>query len=69
MTKHTAVTLPNDVLWGVPAIARYLKREKHQVRYLIRRGALRVKKLGPRTIMARKSELDRDLSVMEEVEA
>lgn len=54
--------LPGDVLWGVDAIATYIKRKRSATYYLIAKGHIPAKKLGPRTIMARKSELDRALA-------
>lgn len=54
--------LPGDVLWGVEAIASYIKRSRSATYYLIAKGAIPAKKLGARTIMARKSELDRALA-------
>ena len=62
MMKHDPSRLPNDVLWGVAAIAEYIKREPRQVYYLIAKGAIPAKKLGARTIVARKGELDRALA-------
>jgi hypothetical protein len=58
-------SLSNDVIWGAAGIARYIGRERNAVYYLIRKGVIPAKKLGARTIMARKSELDRALSKME----
>jgi hypothetical protein len=54
--------LPSDILWGADAIARYINRSKSQVFYLIRKQRIPVKQVGPRTLMARKSELDRALA-------
>ena len=54
--------LPGDVLWGTEAIAAYIKRSRSATYYLIAKGAIPAKKLGARTIMARKSELDRALA-------
>lgn len=64
MSKQTSIsrTTPNDILWGVAAIANYIGRERRQVYYMLSRGTLPAKKLGSRTIMARKSELDLALS-------
>jgi hypothetical protein len=64
-SKYVPVNLSNDVLWGVSAIADYVRRGKQQTYYLIKIGALPVRKLGPRTICARKSELDRALAQVE----
>jgi hypothetical protein len=54
--------LSDDVLWGVAAIATYIKRKRSATYYLIAEGLIPAKKLGARTIMARKSELDRALA-------
>lgn len=53
--------LPGDVLWGVEAIAAYIKRKRSATYYLIAKGFIPAKKLGRRTIIARKSELDHAL--------
>jgi len=51
-----------DLIWGVPAIARYINRTDRTTYYLIAKGFIPIKKLGPRTIVARTSELDRAFS-------
>jgi hypothetical protein len=56
-------TMPNqdlssDVLWGVDAIAKYIQRTTRQTYYLIAKRKIPAKKLGAKTIVARKSELD-----------
>ena len=56
---------PTDFLWGADAIALYLNLDRHQVYYLVRKNRLPVKKLGRRTFMARKSELDAAMSASE----
>ncbi|MDO9411984.1 MAG: DNA-binding protein [Pseudolabrys sp.] len=53
--------LANDVLWGVEAISSYIQRSQRQTYYLIATGGIPAKKLGAKTIVARKSELDRAL--------
>jgi len=55
----------NENIWGVPAMARYIGRTPRQVYHLIAKGRLPVKKLGRRTIVARKRELDAALSAKE----
>jgi hypothetical protein len=57
--------LSSDVLWGIIAIARYLGRSPRQTAYLIEKGEIPVKRLGPRTIAARKSELDALISAQQ----
>jgi hypothetical protein len=54
-------TLANDALWGAEAIARYIGQPLRKTRYLISTGALPVQKLGARTILARKSQIDKAL--------
>jgi hypothetical protein len=56
------LSIPKDALWGIRAIADYLELEYHQVQYLIQQGGLPVTKLGPRTIIALRSELDRAMT-------
>jgi hypothetical protein len=54
--------LTNDCLWGVESISRYIGRDRRQTYYLIKKRVIPAKKLGARTIMARKTELDVALS-------
>ncbi|MHC2584510.1 excisionase family DNA binding protein [Bradyrhizobium diazoefficiens] len=54
--------LPGDLLWGVAAIADYIGRERRSVYYLISKGVIPAKKLGAKTICARRSEIDRALT-------
>lgn len=61
MTK-TQPVLPTDLLWGARAIANYISRPVRTVYYLIDKGVLPVTKLGPKTIVARTSEIDRAFS-------
>jgi hypothetical protein len=58
----TTEVLPNDLIWGARAIARYINRPVRTTYYLIEKGLIPAKKLGPKTIFARASELDRALS-------
>lgn len=57
--------LPSDILWGADAIARCINRSRSQTFYLIRKRRIPVKQIGPRTLLARKSELDRALAEVE----
>lgn len=54
--------LADDLLWGVAAIASYIQRTERQTYYLIAKGHIPAKKLGAKTILARKSELDSALA-------
>jgi hypothetical protein len=54
--------VPNDFIWGVSAIADYIKRPPRAVYHLIAIGAIPIKKLGARTIVARASEIDKAIS-------
>jgi hypothetical protein len=56
--------LADDLLWGVAEIARHLRRSERQCYYLISRGQLPATKLGPRTIVARRSELASALAAL-----
>lgn len=53
--------LSEDLLWGVTAIAVYIKRSQRQTYYLIERKKIPARKLGAKIIVARKSELDQAL--------
>jgi hypothetical protein len=61
--------LPNDVLWGCASIAHYIGRTRSQTFYLIKKRRIPVKQIGPKTILARKSELDRALAKLEATDA
>jgi hypothetical protein len=67
--KRVIVQKNLDAIWGVADIAAYIGRERRSVYYLIRKGVIPVKRLGARTIMARRSDLDRALSQMETTDA
>lgn len=51
-----------DIIWGVKGdsgIAAFLKTTERKVYYLIERGVIPVTKLGPKTIIASRSQLRR----------
>jgi hypothetical protein len=52
----------HDLLWGVPAIARFIGRGIRPTRYLIEAGIIRATKRGPKTITASKREIREDLA-------
>jgi hypothetical protein len=60
--ERTMTIADDDVLWGVAAIAGYIRRTERQTYYLISKKAIPAKKLGARTIIARKSEIDTTLA-------
>jgi hypothetical protein len=57
--------LADDLIWGVSAIAAHIKRTERQTYYLISKKKIPAKHLGPKTIVARKSQLDRALTEIE----
>lgn len=59
-------SLPADVLWGADEIGAYIKRNRTAVYYLVRKGLIPAKKLGPKTLVARKSEIDKALARLNE---
>ncbi|MGL3211653.1 hypothetical protein [Bradyrhizobium sp. BR 1433] len=61
----TKPALPDDLLWGVQAIATHIKRTVRQTYYLIERDLIPATKLGARTIVARRSEIDNAFSTHE----
>jgi predicted DNA-binding transcriptional regulator AlpA len=61
-------TLPVDILWGADQIGEYIGRSRSETYYLIRKGAIPAKKLGPKTIVARKTEIDKALASFTEAE-
>jgi len=64
MSKQISVpeNLPTDILWGVAQIAAYIGRDQRSTYYMIAKHQIPAKKLGKRTIFARRSELDAALS-------
>jgi hypothetical protein len=63
MIKSKQLTnLSDDLLWGVAAIADHIGRERRGAYYLISKGVIPTKKLGAKTICARRSEIDRALT-------
>jgi hypothetical protein len=55
-------SLGGDLLWGAAEIAHYIDRPLRQTYYLIAKAAFPVHRIGARTILARKSEIDASLS-------
>lgn len=62
MFNDYQLNLTDDLLWGAKAIAEYIGRTRSQTYWLINSKAIPAKKLGSRTIVARRSELDRALA-------
>ena len=54
--------LANDILWGVGEIAAHIKRTRAQTYYLIAKGVIPADKLGAKTIVGRKSKINRALA-------
>jgi excisionase family DNA binding protein len=57
--------LADDLIWGISGndgIAAYLGLSERRTYYLVERGKLPVHRLGPKTIVASKSELRARLS-------
>jgi hypothetical protein len=52
----------SEYVWGVQEIGNYINAKKRKTQYLIETGKIRVKHVGPKTIVAKKSQLDEDLS-------
>jgi len=68
--KHDEpAVLGDDMLWGADQIARYLKLPVRRVYTLIQAHKMPVRRLGMKRIVARKSELDKWLSVPKQDEA
>jgi hypothetical protein len=54
--------LSDDILWGVPAIARFIGKPLTKTEYLVRTGQLPVGRLGPKTIIGSKRQITRRLN-------
>jgi hypothetical protein len=54
--------LSDDLLWGAQAIADEIGRSLSETQYLIRTGAITVGRLGPKTLVASRRQLRRDLT-------
>ncbi len=61
MPKDQSQQSSGDLLWGAAAIAGHIKRSLRQTYYLIEQEKLPVKKLGPRTIVGSRAEIDASL--------
>jgi hypothetical protein len=61
MSRHQAQPQSGDLLWGVEEIADYIRRSKRQVYYLIEREMIPIKRVGPKMIVASRSEIDASL--------
>ncbi len=59
-------TLNDDLLHGVQAIADFVGLPLRKTYYLIGTGGIPVHRLGSRTIVGRKSEIDRALRALPE---
>ena len=51
----------DDLLWGVKAIAKHIRRPKRKTQYLIDKRRIPVKHLGPKTIVGSRTEIDKSL--------
>jgi excisionase family DNA binding protein len=60
---------PQDVLWGVKAIAEYCNRPQRKIYHLIKIGVIPTHKLGRKTRIATKPEIDKALASLTESEA
>lgn len=52
----------DDLLWGVPRIAKFIGKSLTETQYLIRMGLLPIGRLGPKTIFSSKKELRHHLT-------
>jgi hypothetical protein len=54
----------SDLIWGAAAIAKFIRRRRSQVYYMLGTGALdgAVKKIGHRTLVASKKKLSQLVS-------
>ena len=50
-----------DLLWGAEAIAGHIGRSVRQTYYLIENDMIPVKRLGPKMIVGRRTEIDASL--------
>jgi hypothetical protein len=62
-TDNKPRALRDDILWGGQAIADEAGITLQQLYYLIRKKRVRVRHLGPKTIITTKKELKRDLAI------
>ena len=54
--------IKDDLVWGTQRIADEIGKSLTETQYLIRVGALPVRRLGPKTIFASKRQLRRHLT-------
>jgi hypothetical protein len=61
MSRKDQPQRSGDLLWGAEAIAHHIDRSVRQTYYLIERQRIPVTKLGHKTIVASRAELDAHL--------
>jgi hypothetical protein len=61
-TKQQQPAASDDICWGAQEIADEIGKSLSKTQYLIRKGALPVGRLGPKTIFASKRQLRRHLT-------
>jgi hypothetical protein len=57
MTKTNTSVDFDDLLWGLPAIAREIKRTPRQAQYLVDQGVIDVLRVGPKTLIASRTQI------------
>jgi hypothetical protein len=64
MTQTDKQELFDDLIWGVDAIAKEIKRSKRQAQHLIDTGVIEVVKLNPKTIVASRTKLNQRFAAL-----
>jgi hypothetical protein len=59
--RQTQQQSSGDLLWGVEEIADYIRRSKRQTYYLIENEMIPIKRVGPKMIVASRTEIDATL--------
>jgi hypothetical protein len=63
-SSHKQPIAFESVLWGMPAIAKHIKRSKRQVSYLIEKKKIRVDWIGPKTPVTTIERVAEDFAVL-----
>ena len=61
MSQQKQKQSSGDLLWGAKAIADHIQRTERQTQYLIENDMIPVKRLGPKTLVGSKTQIDASL--------
>ena len=62
MSNSSSAT--TGLVWGVGGIAKKIRRSRRQAQYLIDKRKIRVKRMGPKTLLTTEAMLDEDFAAV-----